>query len=137
MKIAICGSMSASKEMVNSETELINMGHEVVLPAFVHDYVNKDESEVTSFESIKEKQDHDLLRAYFAKLKQVDALLVVNPEKRGMQNYIGGNSFLEMGFTYVLEKPIYILNDIPEISYKDEIISMNTIVLKGDLNKIK
>jgi len=38
MKIIICGSMSASKEMVEVEKQLLTLGHEVVLPEFTHDY---------------------------------------------------------------------------------------------------
>ena len=29
------------------------------------------------------------------------------------------------------------LNDIPEISYKEEILAMQPIIIKGDLNKVK
>lgn len=34
MKIVICGSMTASKEMVEAEKKLIKAGHVVVLPEF-------------------------------------------------------------------------------------------------------
>ena len=57
-------------------------------------------------------------------------------DAHNIDNYIGGNSFLEMGFAFVLEKKIYLLNQIPEIGYRDEIEAMNPIMLEGDLNKI-
>ena len=61
----------------------------------------------------------------------------MNYEKRGIKNYIGGNVFLEIGFAHVLGKKIFLLNEIPDMFYKDEIESMDPIVLKGNLNKIK
>jgi len=61
----------------------------------------------------------------------------VNYDKRGIKNYIGGNSFLEMGFAHILQKKIFLLNGIPEIIYSDEIKAMQPTVLNGDLSKIK
>jgi len=66
----------------------------------------------------------------FGNLKlSLDSLIV--------QNYIGGNTFLEMAFAHILDKPIYLQNPIPEILYKDEIIAMQPIILNGDLSRIK
>ena len=50
-----------------------------------------------------------------------------------IENYIGGNSFLEMGMAYYLGKPIYLLNPIPEMPYISEIEAMEPTVLSGDL----
>jgi hypothetical protein len=63
-------------------------------------------------------------------------VLVLNMEKKGIKNYIGGNVFLEMGFAHVLNKKIYLYNDIPESLFKDEIIAMQPTVLNGDILKI-
>lgn len=41
-----------------------------------------------------------------------------------------------MGFAFVLYKPLYLLNEIPNVSYRDEIEAMMPIVLNGDLSKI-
>lgn len=51
--------------------------------------------------------------------------------------YIGGNSFLEMGFAHVLNKEIFLLNKIPESLFKDELVAMQPVILGGDLSKIK
>jgi hypothetical protein len=74
---------------------------------------------------------------YFEKIKEVDAILILNFEKRGIEGYIGGNTFLEMGFAHILNKKIFLLNEIPEMLYKDEIKAMQPIVLDGDLSKIQ
>jgi len=41
-----------------------------------------------------------------------------------------------MGFAYVLEKGIYLLNPIPDIGYRDEIVAMQPTVINGDLDLI-
>ena len=63
--------------------------------------------------------------------------MVLNHDKNGVANYIGGNSFLEMGFAYVLGKKIFLLNEIPESKLiKQEIVAMQPKILNGDLSKI-
>jgi len=135
MKIIICGSMSAFNEMVEIEIILKNNGHDVILPKFTHEYASL-KKEYKSSESCKEKTENDLIRKYFYEIKSADAILVVNINKNNINGYIGGNSFLEMGFAYILNKKIYLLNDIPEISYKDEIETMSPVVLNGDFSLI-
>lgn len=66
----------------------------------------------------------------------VDAVLVLNYTKNGVQNYIGGATFLEMYDAFRLGKTIYMINDIPDGLLKDEIIGFNPTILNGDLNKL-
>jgi len=47
-------------------------------------------------------------RRYYEIIKECDAILVLNLEKNKIKNYIGGNTFLEMGFAHVLNKKIYL-----------------------------
>lgn len=136
MKIVICGSMTAAREIVVVEEKLKEHGHEVVLPAFTHEYAALDTPDAMHAESAKNKIEHDLIRGYFEKIKDSDAILVVNIERKGVRGYIGGNSFLEMGFAHVLNKPVYLLYDIPEVGYQDEIKAMEPILLGGDVSLI-
>lgn len=137
MKIAIAGSMSASKEIVNIGKELSSLGYDVTLPRRTSEYAEDILQQETHQESTKNKIKFDRIRKYFEEIKDSDILLVVNTDKNGIKNYIGGNTFLEMGFAHVLNKKIYLYNDIPDLSYTDEIKAMQPIVLKGDLSKIK
>ncbi|MFA5098628.1 MAG: hypothetical protein WC461_00195 [Candidatus Paceibacterota bacterium] len=137
MKIVICGSMTASKEMVKAEKELKSLGHEVVLPEFTYDYAAMDAIDKMHTESARNKVEYDLIRGYFDIIKQGDAVLIVNTERNGIKGYIGGNSFLEMGFAFVLNKPIYLLHEIPNVGYRDEIEAMSPIVIDGDFSKIQ
>ena len=136
MKVVICGSMSASKEMVRVKEMLSNLGHNVVLPDFTEDYAQMNSLEEVLSESTRNKVEHDLIKGYYNKIKDSEAILVVNKEKKGVKGYVGGNSFLEIGFAFVLNKKIFLLNEIPDMNYKDEIEAMSPIVLNGDLKKI-
>jgi len=136
MKIVICGSMTASKEMVEVEKKLRALGHEIVLPEFTHEYAIMDTIDKMHTESARNKVEYDLIRGYFEKIKSSDAILIVNVEKKEIKGYIGGNSFLEMGFAFVLNKPIYLLHEIPDVGYRDEIEAMSPIILSGDFSKI-
>lgn len=133
MKIVICASMSAVKSIVAIKRELEKVGHVVVAPENLERHLAK---EFSSSESTNEKIKDDLIRGYFEKIKNSDAVLIINEDKNGIANYVGGNTFLEIGFAYALRKKVFLLNPIPEVSYKDEIIAMQPIVLDGDLKNI-
>ena len=89
-------------------------------------------------ESADFKRAHDYIRQHYNHILQSDAILIVNLEKKGIKNYIGGNCLMEMGMAYVNNKKIFLLNDIPAgVSYIDEIIAMEPVCLKGDLSAIQ
>ena len=136
MKIVICGSMRLSKKMLQIKEELTKLGHFVVLPSHIEEYAILNTSDQMHNESVKNKINYDLIRQYFSEIERNDAILVVNDTLKGIPNYIGGNSFLEMGFAHILNKPIYLLHEIPDIGYRDELEAMSPIILKGDLAKI-
>lgn len=136
MKIVICASVAFSKEIVETKDELVKLGHEVVIPENVEEYAAGKRKPETWQELAERKIEGDLIRGYFEEIKNSDAVLILNYDKNGTRNYIGGNSFLEMGFAHVLQKPIYILNPIPEMAYRDEIAAMKPNILDGDLSGI-
>lgn len=135
--IIICGSISASDEMIEIQHQLEEKGFEVEIPAGTKKYIANNFVHVSESERAKDKKDNDLIKGYYEKIKQYDAVLVVNVDKKGVAGYIGGNTFLEMGFAHVLGKPIYTLNPLPQISYLDELEAMNPVVINNDLSLIK
>lgn len=137
MKIVICGSMTTAKAMLSAKEKLVAMGHSVTIPDFTEDYTQMESLDHVASELAKNKIEHDLIKKYYDKIKDGDAILVINEDKNGKVNYVGGNSFLEMGFAHVLNKKIFLLNPIPELSYSDEIIAMQPIIINGDLKKIE
>lgn len=70
-------------------------------------------------------------------IEKQDAVLVLNFEKEGIKNYIGGATFLEMYDAFRFNKKIFLYNEIPEGMLKDEINGFNPIIINGDLNKIQ
>ena len=82
-------------------------------------------------------QSLDILKYYFGKIGESNAILVLNLDKNGVKGYVGGSTFLEMGFAHVLWKKIFLLNEIPDMNYTDEIRAMKPIVLNGKLEEIK
>lgn len=123
--------MAFAEKIVDAQEFLQKSGHEVIVPKNMKLHLAKTFS---SSESTNEKIKDDLIKRYFEKIKNSDAVLVLNYDKNGIENYIGGNTFLEMGFAHILEKKIFLLNNVPDVSYKDEIIAMQPIILNGNLN---
>lgn len=137
MKIAICGSMRFSKKMLEVKKILEAKGHVCFLPLQAVDYA---EGKITfdSGEDAQNKIDHDLIRDHYNLINKSDAILVLNYDKNGIHNYIGGNTLLEIGFAHALFKKIFLLNPIPDITYyKSEIEAMQPVVINNDLEKIK
>lgn len=137
MKIAICGSMKFHKEMREVKKKLEKAGHTVLVPKSIElmdtvGYVHPEDDE----ERITAKIEYDFIREHFRKIEQADAILVLNYDKKGVTNYIGGNTFLEMGLAFWLGKKIYLLNPIPAMDYLTEMHAMQPVVLHGDLGKI-
>lgn len=136
MQIVICGSMRLSKKMLEIKEELTKLGHFVIIPRHTEEYATLNTSDRIHDESVKNKINHDLIRQHFNEIEKSDAILIINDALKGIPDYVGGNSFLEMGFAHILNKKIYLLNSAPKMSYSDEIIAMRPIVLNGDITKI-
>jgi len=69
-------------------------------------------------------------------LKECDAVLVCNFKKGKKENHISEYSLMIMGISYLLQKKIYLLYDMPSNKYKDEMNALEAIPLHGNLNKI-
>ncbi|MBP5634238.1 nucleoside 2-deoxyribosyltransferase [Candidatus Saccharibacteria bacterium] len=135
MKICICCSLSFTNEVEKLVEELKALGHEVLIPHGVEIRA----IEQPDFNPVAAKHDggYDAMNAHFAKIRESDAILVCNYTKKGIENYIGANTFLEMGYAYSLGLPIYTLNPLPEMPYiNDELRAFGAIVLSGELLKI-
>jgi hypothetical protein len=138
MKIAVCGSMTFYLEMRAIKDGLEILGHEVLLPKEVDNDEMPIEArpDVSDEEKITAKIEEDFIREHFRKIQESDAILVLNYEKKNVPNYIGGNTFLEMGLAFWLGKKIFLLNPVPEMNYSIEMYSMEPIVIDGDVTKI-
>lgn len=134
MKIVICGSMKFIPEMKRIKKSLEKMSHEVVVPKLYdcHEILKKGENEE---KFLLEKGN--LIYAHFDEIKNGDAVLILNYERKNRKNYIGGNTFLEMGIAYHYHKRIFLLNDFPDNDiYLEEIKAMKPIVIHSNLKLI-
>jgi hypothetical protein len=78
----------------------------------------------------------EAIRIYFQKVEWSDAILILNYDKNGIPYYIGGNTLMKMGVAFYLHKKIFLLNNISEIGYKEEIIGMKPVIINQDLKRI-
>ena len=135
-KLIICGSISAAGEILATKTALEEKGFEVEIPEGVKHLDEWEGEHADVSEKAERKMKHDLIRGYYEKMKECDLVLIVNPEKKGIPGYIGGNTLIEMAFAHVLHKPLYVLHRLPEMPYTSEILAMRPIALDGDIDKL-
>lgn len=137
MNIAVCGSMQHTEKQLALRDALIALGHQASTSRFAEGMVGKSDDEKEAMK-LQQKYEQDAIREYWGVIQECDAILVANYDKNSIKNYIGGNTFLEMGFAHVMDKPIFLINPIPEMPfYQTEIIAMKPVVIDGDLTRIK
>ncbi len=124
--------MKFSSVMLETQKKLETLGHEVTIPKGMERFLNTS----LEIETADIKIENDYIRHYHGKIVEADAILVLNLTKNGVENYIGGNTLMELGFAHVMNKKIFLFNPIPEMSYSDEIIAVQPIIINGDLEKI-
>lgn len=144
-KIVICGSMRFAEDILVANKKLEENDWQVVMPWGIEDFLpgadfltQREDSGWEPMEGAKRKIEHDLIKAYHNEIETSDAILVINKEKNGIENYIGGNTFLEMGFAHCLGKKIYCLNPLnPEQKvFYQESVAFEPIIINEDLTKI-
>jgi nucleoside 2-deoxyribosyltransferase len=137
MTITICGSITHLPEMEQLEQDLLKLGFSSVLRPVGFGGGEREKKNALSVEEDGQREiEHDFINKHWQKILKSDCILVANYEKKGIQGYVGGNTFLEMGFAFVLGKPIFMINSIPEVSYTSEMIGMQPTVIDGKLRKI-
>lgn len=125
-------------EMFAMKRTLEKLGHTVYIPKDLEgDFPLESVTANTNEERIAAKIEYDFIREHFRKINKSDAILILNYEKKGMPNYIGGNTFLEMGIAFWLGKTIYLLHPVPDgMNYMTEMHAMQPVVLHGNIKKI-
>jgi hypothetical protein len=141
MKIYVLGSSSFMHDMVQVKDDLIALGHDGWIHPHYEAFVRGEKKEhLARWENGERaalKRENDYLRQHYKHILESDGVLIVNCEKRGIPNYIGGNVLIEMGQAYVNGKKIFFLNGMPEgLPYNDEIESMDPRCLDGNLSAI-
>lgn len=140
MRITICGSVKFADRLVDIYHKLEELGHEPQMHEEMFGIADGTSQELIDgidMDHAKVKRKHNFIRWWHDCIKSGDAVLICNFDKKCIKNYIGGNTFLEIGFAHVNDKKIFLLNPIPEeVPYVDEIRAMVDEVIEGDLEKI-
>lgn len=136
MRIGVVGSMQYTEKMLELRDRLAELGHDSFVTTLASPFIGKTDEEKEIIK-IEQKNNQDAIREFWHLMQGADAILVANYDKHGIENYIGGNTFLEMGFAHILNQKIFLLHPIPNMPYyKTEIVAMKPTVIKGDLHKI-
>jgi len=135
MRIFITASKASYDKVEAIKSQLEKAGH-VVTPPNGYDDAGKEAEakqltpdEYSDWKAEMIREDGRIVAAH-------DAVLVLNFDKHGVLNYIGGATFLEMFKAFDLGKKLYLYNPIPDGILKDEIIGLQPIVIDGDLDVI-
>jgi len=135
MKIFIICSKHIYNKIPEIKKQLEELGH-LVTPPNSYDEPFKEEE----MKSLSKEQHIEWKRSMMAlhepKIKEHDAVLVLNLEKHNQPRYIGGATFLEIYKAYELGKRIFLYNEIPESIFKDELTAINPKIINGDLSII-
>lgn len=135
MIITLCASLKFNEQIEDAKARLEALGHTVYIPIKVPgvDYWSADGQQRVSV-----KQAQDLISEHMKKIEKSDAILVINISKHAITNYIGANTFIEMGFAHYLKKKIFVLNPLPDQPYIiEELLSMQPLIINNELDKIK
>jgi hypothetical protein len=136
MKIYLCCSKHFYGKIPPIKEYLEKKGHEITLPNSFDDPLREEKLKKIGKKKHVEWKSASI-RLQKEKVKKNDAILVLNFEKNGQPNYIGGATFLEIFQAFDMRKKIFLLNPIPDNIFKDEITAMNPSILNGDLSLIK
>ncbi len=135
MKIFICCSKHIYDKIPPIKDQLEEMGHVITLPNSYDQPLMEEDMKKAGAE-IHREWKADMLKKQDAKVLDNDAILVLNMEKHGQQNYIGGATFLEIFRAFDSGKKVFLFNPIPDNIFRDELLGMNPIIIHGDLSLI-
>lgn len=128
--------MQYTEKMLEVRDNLIKLGHDAFVTELHGSFIGKSDEEKERIK-IHQKSNMDAIRVFWNEMQGADAVLVLNLDKHGIKNYIGGNTLMEIGFAHVLNQKIFLYNPIPDISYyKSEIEAVKPTIIYGDLSQI-
>lgn len=135
MKIFVICSKKFYEKIPDIKECLESAGHMLTMPNCFDDPTTEDK-----YRDMGEREHAEwkaeMIRQSIKTIENNDAVLVLNFEKNGVSNYIGGATFLEMYDAFRLGKKIFLYNPIPEGMLYDEILGFTPIILNGDLGRV-
>lgn len=136
MRIGVIGSMQHTERMLEIRDQLIALGHDAFVTDLHKPFIGKSDEEKEKIK-LHQKNNMDAIREFWKSMQGADAVLVLNLDKNGIKDYIGGNTLMEIGFAHVLNQKIFLYNPVPDIPYyKTEIEAVKPIIINADLLKV-
>ena len=133
MKILLICSKAFHGKLIEYKQKLEDLGHEVYMPncwdAPETEGKYRGTPEHYVFKQKMFKRSEEII-------KNMDGVLVLNFNKNGQANYIGGATFLEIYDAFRLNKKIYFVNEIPNNMLQDELIVFHPTIIYNNLSKI-
>ncbi len=133
MHIFLCGSKAFYDRIPAIKHTLEQSGH-IIMPPNGYDAPEQEASQKVVGDHAAWKAA--MLRADRECVMANDAILVLNYDKNGQHNYVGGAVFLEIAHAFTLHKKIFFMNPIPDNIFTDELIGMQPVIINGDLLKV-
>lgn len=137
MKIMIVGSMAFSKEMLETQRQLQELGHEVSISCDTELHV---QDPLLRDDLVRDKEHvlgNDVMRRCFDLVAASDAVLALNHKHKNIEGYLGTSTLMEIGLAGHLRKKIFLLNPIaPEQRYRHEVDVLGGIIVDGDLSRV-
>lgn len=140
--ITICSSAAFYRQAIDIKEQLEALGYKVIVPKTAEKMRRANDYDVSHYKTwFGDKNDYHkktaLMMAHFKEIENGDAILVLNYQKHGVDNYIGGNVLMEMSLAFWLKKPIFIFNEVPtESAFLEEIIGLGPIALHGKVEAL-
>jgi hypothetical protein len=124
-------------DRVNEIREVLEAaGHEITLPScFDNPFEEEDVKRLSRKEHVVWKCN--MMKRHEGNIVGQDAVLVLNFEKNGISNYIGGATFMEVVKAWEMDKRIFFYNPLPKCSFSDELIGINPVVINGNLEMVR
>jgi len=136
MKILICCSKYFYKDIEEIKDFLESRGHEISFPnSYDEPFMEEKLKSMSAEEHVEWKGM--MMRRDEPNIEPQDAILVLNFEKKGVSNYVGGATFLEIYTAWKMGKKIFFHNPLPICSFTDELKGINPILINGNLEMIQ
>ena len=110
-------------------------GHEVYLPNCITNPNAEAEAKLLGSQQHAEFKS-TMYRQSAQITSSMDAILVLNYTKDGVDGYVGGATFLEMYDAFKLGKAIYMCNNVAPSILEDEIRGFSPTIIHGDISRI-
>jgi len=136
MNIFIAASKNAYHEVERVKSALEALGHKVTPPNGFNNPGDEDMIRNYSPEQYSNWKA-EMIREDGRIIAMHDAVLVLNFEKHGQPNYVGGATFLEMFKAFDLGKKLFLYNSIPDGMLTDEIIGLQPVVINRDFTLVQ